>query len=156
DLNKKLDRNSAKESMQQYLSMFHLNPQILSKYSAHLSGGMRQRVSIIQSLMFDPELLLLDEPFSALDFYTKLKLETEFCQLIKTQNKAAILVTHDIEESIAMGDRVLIMNKNGELSHEFAVDVGQAVRSPEAARGTAQFAELYRSIWSELKAVISE
>ncbi len=152
DLNNKLDRSNAKDKMQQYLSMFHLSAQILLKYPAQLSGGMRQRVNIIQSLMFDPELLLLDEPFSALDYYTKLKLEEEFCQLIREKNKAAILVTHDIEEAVSMGNRAYIMS-GGKLSREFQIKqdlVGANVR------GTEEFAKHYREIWSELKSVIGD
>lgn len=155
-LNKGLSKEAAQERIKYYLNAFHLNEQVLKQYPSQLSGGMRQRVSIIQSLMFDPELLLLDEPFSALDFYTKLRLENEFYQLIKEKKKAALLVTHDIEEAIAMSDRVFIMDRNGALVHEFIVNLTGKDRLPENARGTPRFAELYRSIWSELKTVIAE
>ena len=148
DLNKNMDRSKSVETINQYLSMFHLSPQILKKYPAQLSGGMRQRVSIIQSLMFDPELLLLDEPFSALDYYTKLSLEEEFCQLVKEKNKSAILVTHDIEEAVSMGTRALIMS-GGKLVKEFQI------RANSNIRGSEEFAKTYREIWSELKTIIS-
>lgn len=138
----------------QYLNVFHLKPDILKKYPNQLSGGMRQRVSIMQSLMFDPQLFLLDEPFSALDFYTKLSLENEFYQLVKEQRKGAILVTHDIEEAVAMADRVILMSKDGLFTKEYEIEYDDPDRTPENARGTAKFAELYRVIWSELKAVI--
>jgi NitT/TauT family transport system ATP-binding protein len=147
-------KESARKLVSQYLHTFNLSENILKQYPSELSGGMRQRVSIIQSLMFNPRLFLLDEPFSALDFFTKLKLEGEFYQLIKEQNKAAILVTHDIEESVAMADRVLLMNQEGTFTREFVIDLGQGKRSPETARGTSRFADYYRDIWSELKAVI--
>jgi NitT/TauT family transport system ATP-binding protein len=137
--------------MQLYLSMFHLNPQVLSKYPTQLSGGMRQRVSIIQSLMFDPELLLLDEPFSALDYYTKLSLEEEFCNLVKEKNKSAILVTHDIEEAVSMGTRAFIMS-GGKLAKEFHI---RKKSEADIARGSEEFAKHYREIWSELKTIIS-
>jgi len=104
--------------------------------------------------MFDPQLLLLDEPFSALDYFTKLKLESEFYQLIKENQKGAVLVTHDIEESIAMGDRVMIMTKGGLIKREFKTDKFEGARSPELIRGTLEFGELYRAIWAELQAVI--
>lgn len=152
DLNKNLDRSKAKETMQQYLYMFHLNPQVLDKYPTQLSGGMRQRVSIIQSLMFDPELLLLDEPFSALDYYTKLSLEEEFCHLVKEKNKAAILVTHDIEEAVTMGTRAFIMS-GGKLAKEFRIK--DKTSKKENPRGSEEFAKHYREIWSELKTIIS-
>lgn len=143
-------------SIAEYLKVFHLSDDVLNKYPSQLSGGMRQRVSIIQALMFDPELLLLDEPFSALDFYTKLRLETEFHSLVKQQDKAAILVTHDIEEAIAIGDRVIVMNKSGEFCQQFEIRLNSANSDFEAARGTPEFAEYYRTIWSELKGVIGD
>lgn len=151
DINGKLDRSKAKETMQLYLSMFHLNPHVLSKYPTQLSGGMRQRVSIIQSLMFDPELLLLDEPFSALDYYTKLSLEEEFCNLVREKNKSAILVTHDIEEAVSMGTRAFIMS-GGKLAKEFHI---RKKSEADIARGSEEFAKHYREIWSELKTIIS-
>jgi len=154
EISKDLAKVDARERINQYLSTFHLSPQILKQYPAELSGGMRQRASIIQSLMFNPDLLLLDEPFSALDFYTKLKLESEFYQLVKERGKAAILVTHDIEEAVAMGDRVFIMKSGGIITREFSVDLG-AHRSPETARGTSAFGEFYRAIWDELKSVMA-
>lgn len=156
DINKGLDRAKAKGAMHQYLSMFHLNQQVLSKYPNQLSGGMRQRVSIIQSLMFDPELLLLDEPFSALDYYTKLSLEDEFCNLVKEKNKAAILVTHDIEEAVSMGNRAFIMS-GGKLVKEFQIRDrnSKSAGKEEITRGSDEFAKHYREIWSELKTSIS-
>jgi NitT/TauT family transport system ATP-binding protein len=156
DVRREIARDDARQRISQYLSTFHLSADVLKKFPSQLSGGMRQRVSIIQSLMFNPELLLLDEPFSALDFYTKLRLETEFYQLVKEQNKAAILVTHDIEEAIAMADRVYIMSKGRNFIREFKIDSDLPERLPENARGTDKFAGYYREIWSELKAVIGE
>jgi NitT/TauT family transport system ATP-binding protein len=155
-VSKEVSREFARSRIAQYLSTFHLKEQILKQYPAQLSGGMRQRVSIIQSLMFNPELLLLDEPFSALDFNTKLSLESEFYQLVKERGKAAILVTHDIEEAIAMADRILIMRKGGAITNEFVIDLPEQNRSPENARGTPRFADYYREIWSELKVAMVE
>ncbi len=154
-LSRELNKTAARERISQYLRTFHLDEQICRKYPSQLSGGMRQRVSIIQSLMFDPQLLLLDEPFSALDFYTKLSLEGEFYELIKSRRKAAVLVTHDIEEAVAISDRVLLMRKGGELIKEFRIDFGPH-RSPENVRGTQQFADMYKAIWSDLKVVIGQ
>lgn len=151
EINKNLDRSKANEMMQQYLTMFHLSRQVLQKYPSQLSGGMRQRVSIIQSLMFDPDLLLLDEPFSALDYYTKLSLEEEFCSLVKEKNKAAILVTHDIEEAISMGSKAFIMS-GGKLAKEFEI---RKETGSEITRGSEEFAKHYREIWMELKSIIS-
>jgi len=154
-LSRDVSKESAEQRISQYLKTFHLDEDIRHKYPSELSGGMRQRVSIIQSLMFNPQLLLLDEPFSALDFYTKLRLESEFHELVKDQKKAAILVTHDIEEAVAISDRVFLMKKGGQLLHEFQINFG-AERSPENVRGTQLFAEIYKEIWSKLQEVIGE
>lgn len=156
EINKELSASFNSETLKSYLAAFNLNEDVLDKFPAQLSGGMRQRVSIIQSLMLNPELILLDEPFAALDFYTKLRLESEFRQLIKTADKGAVLVTHDIDEAIAMGDRILIMDKGGTFTREFVVELGDEVNSPEEARGSSRFAEYYHQIWSDLKAVISQ
>src|SRR5690625_1393743 len=78
-------------------------------YPSELSGGMRQRISLVRTLINDPEILLFDEPFSALDYVTKLKLENLVAQLMKTYHTTAILVTHDIGEAISMSDRIILM-----------------------------------------------
>jgi NitT/TauT family transport system ATP-binding protein len=156
EITRTVPKAAAAEMIKQHLHTFHLQEQVLKQYPSQLSGGMRQRVSIVQALMFNPELFLLDEPFSALDFYTKLKLETEFVALVKGQRKAAVLVTHDIEEAVAMADRVLIMSKGGSLIKEFQIQPEEGARSPDAARGTAKFAQYYKSIWAELELVIAE
>jgi NitT/TauT family transport system ATP-binding protein len=151
-----ISKQLARQLVDQYLKTFNLSEKILKQRPSELSGGMRQRVSIIQSLMFNPTLLLLDEPFSALDFFTKLKLEEEFYQLVKEKRKAAVMVTHDIDESVAMADRVLLMNQEGTFTKEISIELGGGKRSPETARGDARFSEFYRAIWAELKAVIGQ
>ncbi len=154
DIVKDISKKAIKELTTSYLNTFHLDSSVLTKYPSQLSGGMRQRVSIMQTLMFNPQILLLDEPFSALDFFTKLRLEGEVYQLIKEQNKAAILITHDIDEAISIADRVLIMSGGGKIISEFKIDFRQASRSPEEVRGTSLFAEYYHCVWSQLRKVI--
>jgi NitT/TauT family transport system ATP-binding protein len=75
-----------------------------------LSGGMRQRVALIRTLATDPDILLLDEPFSALDYQTKLILERDVQRIIRENKKTALLVTHDIEEAVSMSDRVIVLS----------------------------------------------
>jgi NitT/TauT family transport system ATP-binding protein len=145
----------AKQRISEHLKAFHLDDSVLRRYPSQLSGGMRQRVAIIQSLMFNPQLLLLDEPFAALDFFTKLKLESEFHQLVKTKNKSAVLVTHDIDEAIAVADRVFVMNNQGAISNVFHIDVKDERWQPENARGLPQFTQYYQPIWQELQSVIA-
>ncbi len=81
-------------------------------YPAQLSGGMRQRVALVRTLATEPELLLLDEPFSALDYQTKLQLEDLVVETLRAKKKTAILVTHDISEAIAMSDRIIVLAPN--------------------------------------------
>jgi len=156
EIRQDISENTVEERIANYLNVFHLHKNILNQYPSQLSGGMRQRISILQTLMFDPQIILLDEPFSALDFFTKLRLEGELYQLIKEQNRAAILITHDIDEAIAISDRIMIMAKGGAITNEFAINFEQAKRSPEEVRGTKQFAEYYHSVWSQLRQVIEK
>lgn len=145
------ERDQAK--IRDYLNVFNLDGSVLEKYPAELSGGMRQRVSIVQSLMTEPDILLLDEPFSALDFYTKLKLESEFRAMVSGTGKAALFVTHDIDEAIAMGDRILIMGDSPKgIVNEVKIEFDSGSRlSPEAIRGHARFGEYFSRVWEELR-----
>src|SRR5699024_4065146 len=79
------------------------------KYPKSLSGGMRQRVALIRTLATNPDILLLDEPFSSLDYISRLKLSDDIYQIIKEEGKTAIIVTHDIQEAIALADRVIVL-----------------------------------------------
>lgn len=142
-------------TIEDYLQTFNLKQSILDKYPNQLSMGMRQRVAIIQSLMCDPDILLLDEPFSALDFYTKLRLENEFWNMVQKNKKAAILVTHDIEEAIAMGHRVLLMGHSPQgIVREFRINFDICDRFPEAVRGEQIFIKYFNSIWMALKGMV--
>ena len=92
----------------------------IDKYPSELSGGMRQRVALIRTLAYKPDLLLLDEPFSALDYQTKLELCNDVYKIIKNENKTTILVTHDISEAISMSDRIVVLtNRPAKVKKEF-------------------------------------
>ncbi|MDQ0915470.1 ABC transporter ATP-binding protein [Paenibacillus sp. V4I5] len=126
-------------------------------YPAQLSGGMRQRVALVRTLATEPELLLLDEPFSALDYQTKLQLEDLVVETLRAKKKTALLVTHDISEAIAMSDRIIVLNPNpGRIRKEFIIP--QDIRSsvPFAARELPDFHVLFRMIWQEFGGVHHE
>ncbi len=117
-----------------------------------LSGGMRQRVAFMRTLALDPKAILLDEPFSALDFQTRLILQGDVKRIIREQHKAAILVTHDIGEAIAMADRVLVLSQRpGTIKNIHDIELGD-VTDPGALRRSPAFNEYFDTIWRELDA----
>jgi NitT/TauT family transport system ATP-binding protein len=124
---------------------------VAEHYPSSLSGGMRQRVALVRTLINDPKILLLDEPFSALDYQTKLKLEELVAQLLKTYNKTTILVTHDIGEAIAMSDKIFIMDANpGTISKTFEVPIELRNETPFYVRRHPKYQILFDKIWKEL------
>lgn len=123
-------------------------------YPRQLSGGMRQRAALVRTLATNPKILLLDEPFSALDYQTKLKLEELIHSLLKQFHKTSILVTHDIEEAIAMSDRIFLLHaKPGRIAKVFSVPEEIRSLSPLHARQHPAFAKLFQTIWKELEAI---
>ncbi|MBB5326256.1 NitT/TauT family transport system ATP-binding protein [Anoxybacillus tepidamans] len=120
-------------------------------YPNQLSGGMRQRAALVRTLATDPKMLLLDEPFSALDYQTKLKLEELVWKTLKDYEKTALLVTHDIGEAIAMSDRIFLFSaKPGRLVRTFLIPSELRRLSPFAARQHPTFSELFQFLWKEL------
>ncbi len=118
-------------------------------YPRQLSGGMRQKVALIRTLAFSPELLLLDEPFSALDFQTRLKLADEVYEIIRKEKKTAILVTHDISEAISMGERLLVFSERpARVKAEHLLNF--STQTPLKRRNEAGFKEYFDLVWGEL------
>ncbi|MBQ2805196.1 MAG: ABC transporter ATP-binding protein, partial [Clostridia bacterium] len=123
-------------------------------YPQQLSGGMRQRTALIRTLATNPELLLLDEPFSALDFQTRLEVCDDVYSIIKRENKTALLVTHDISEAISMADRIVVLTKRPArvlLQHETHL---QKYKTPLERRESPTFAkqfELLHRVLEEAK-----
>jgi NitT/TauT family transport system ATP-binding protein len=120
-------------------------------YPSALSGGMRQRVALARTLGPDPEVLLLDEPFSALDFQAKILIERDTARLVREEGRSLLLITHDVEEAVSLSDRVIV------LSHRPCVVVAEhRIELPVdrtdmmAARETPAFGHYVRQIWTEL------
>jgi NitT/TauT family transport system ATP-binding protein len=124
---------------------------VVKDYPDSLSGGMRQRAALVRTLITDPEILLLDEPFSALDFLTKLKLEDLVSQLLKTYRKTAVLVTHDIGEAISMSDRIFLMDANpGAIAKVFEVPIELRDETPFLVRRHPKYQIIFDKIWTAL------
>lgn len=118
---------------------------------SQLSGGMRQRAALIRTLALKPELLLLDEPFSALDYQTRLNVSDDIGRILKKERKPAILVTHDISESISMADRVIILTKRpATVARIVTIDLDLTDRTPLASRNAPKFKSYFNLIWKEL------
>ena len=121
-------------------------------YPSALSGGMRQRVALARSLVTDPEVILLDEPFASLDFQTKLLLESDMARLVRGGERAVLMITHDIEEAVSLSDRVLVLSHQP--SRILAVHDIQLDTEPGdmmAARQSTHFIDHVRKIWSQLE-----
>ncbi|WP_409302295.1 ABC transporter ATP-binding protein [Peribacillus sp. SCS-155] len=123
-----------------------------NQFPRQLSGGMRQRAALARTLAVNPKLLLLDEPFSALDYQTKLKLEDLVSETLKSYGKTAVLVTHDIGEAIAMSDRIYLLSpKPGKIHKWFKVPALLQSLCPFEARNHPLYSDLFQIIWKELE-----
>lgn len=119
---------------------------------SELSGGMRQRVALIRTLLMEPDLLLLDEPFSALDYQTRLEVSDDIWKIIKKEKKTAVLITHDISEAISMADRVIVLSaRPAKLKKDITIDLTfEDEITPFKARSTPEFQNYFNEIWEEL------
>jgi NitT/TauT family transport system ATP-binding protein len=122
------------------------------RYPHQLSGGMRKRVSLAQTLVLDPDIILMDEPFSALDIQTRQLMENQLLELWQANRKSVVFITHDLEEAISLSDRVLVLSAGPE-SHpigEFAIDLPRP-RDVAEIRLTPRFIELHGLIWHAMR-----
>ena len=118
---------------------------------SQLSGGMRQRAALIRTMAVKPELLLLDEPFSALDFQTRMTVSADIGNIIRNTGKTAILITHDLSEAITLADRVLVLSKRpSRVKYELNVSYDIERTSALSIRNTAQYQAYFNTLWKEL------
>ena len=121
------------------------------KFPSELSGGMRKRVALARTMAYEPRIFLLDEPFSALDAQTRIHVGNRFLQILETLGQTVIVVTHDIDEAIAMADRVLVMTASpGRIAKEFIIDLPRP-RDYYGSRFTPGFRDMQQGIWDILK-----
>jgi len=122
------------------------------RYPHQLSGGMRKRVALAQTLILDPQILLMDEPFSALDIQTRQLMENELLELWSSDRKSVVFITHDLEEAIALADRVVVLSAGPETRPigEYVIDIPRP-RDVAEVRLAPRFLELHREIWHAMK-----
>ena len=122
------------------------------RYPHQLSGGMRKRVSLAQTLILNPQILLMDEPFSALDIQTRQLMENELLELWSADRKSVVFITHDLEEAIALSDRVVVLSAGPEAHPlgEYRIDLPRP-RDVAEIRLTPRFVEIHAEIWHAMK-----
>jgi len=147
---KGLSKKERRELAMDYLQRYSLDS-FANAYPSTLSGGMRQRVALIRTLVTQPDIILLDEPFSALDYQTRLVLEDEILSILKNEGKTGVLITHDIEEAISVSDRIFVMSKRPTyVKKTYEVGLAEKHGSAMKARTDASFKQYFEDIWSEL------
>ncbi len=125
--------------------------QFADKRPSELSGGMKQRAALIRTLALNPQLLLLDEPFSALDYQTRLMVSADICKLIRKAGKTMIIITHDLSEAISLADRIIVLTKRpATVQSEINVHLTLQDQSPLAARNAPEFPQYFNQLWEEL------
>ncbi len=151
EIQKKLsdeDYDRAREMLGKYGLVDFIN-----SYPSQLSGGMRQRVALVRTLLLEPSLLLLDEPFSALDYQTRLAISDEIGIILKRENRTALLVTHDIAEAISLSDRIIVLsNRPAKIKEIIEINLScpEGVRTPLKCREAPEFRHYFNKIWKEL------
>ena len=119
---------------------------------SELSGGMRQRAALIRTLVLEPELLLLDEPFSALDYQTRLTVCDDISSIIRERNKTAVLITHDLSEAVSVADRILVLSERpGRIKSIHSIHFPEVADSPLKRRNCPEFSAYFNEIWNSLR-----
>ena len=150
EIKKKQKDTVMTDNVKNLLEKYGLKDFIKSK-PRELSGGMRQRVALIRTLATDPKLLLLDEPFSALDYQTRLNVCDDVYNIIKSENKTALLVTHDISEAISLADKVIILSERPSYVKKIMNIDLTSYGSPLKRREAHEFRALFDEIWKEIQ-----
>ena len=121
------------------------------KKPGELSGGMKQRVALIRTMIMEPSLLLLDEPFSALDYQTRLMVSADIGNIIRKSGITALLITHDLSEAISLADRILVLTRRpATIKNDLPVHLTLPKNSPLGARGAPEFNQLFTMLWKEI------
>ena len=147
-INGKLDEDNI-NYVKELLNIYGLS-EFINSYPSSLSGGMRQRVALIRTLALKPDVLLLDEPFSALDYQTRLAVSDDVYKIIKETNKTVIMITHDIAEAISMADReVVLSSRPAKIKKIYEIKM-EGKSNPINNRKCREFSDYYDMIWKEI------
>ena len=150
----KMSSGDARKKALAMLEAVHIRngDDVISCYPYQLSGGMRQRAALVRTLVLKPDLLLLDEPFSALDYQTRLTVSDDIYRILRSQQMSAILVTHDISEAISFCDRIIVLTKRpASVKKTFDIHLTlDKERTPFEARMAPEFKDYFNEIWGEL------
>lgn len=148
----KIEKNITKENIQKVTKLLETYglKDFIKKYPNNLSGGMRQRVALIRTLATNPDILLLDEPFSALDYQTRLAVSDDVWKIIKKEKKTTIMITHDIAEAISMADRIIVLtNRPSKVKSIYTIEM-QNKQNPINNRKQKEFQYYYDKIWKDI------
>jgi NitT/TauT family transport system ATP-binding protein len=149
EIQKRIDTDT-KDKVMQYLKHFGIS-NLINNYPSKLSGGERQKVALIRTLMLDSEIMLLDEPFSAIDYNTRLELQGQIYSLAKEKNKTVLLITHDIDEAITVSDRTVIFNhKPKGILKDLRIIFDIEERTPINVKKDIKYANYFSEIWQSL------
>lgn len=144
--NDKIEIDSSINSYLKELGIEHLK----NEYPSKLSGGERQKVALIRTLILNKDILLLDEPFSAIDYNTRIELQSAIIKYAKENNTTVILISHDIDEAITVSDRILILDHNPKgIKMDIPVDLDMKDRNPINARKHSKFAAYFSQVWDK-------
>ncbi len=150
EIQNRLD-DEAKSELLRMLDTYGLS-QFRDAKPGQLSGGMRQRAALIRTLALKPDILLLDEPFSALDYQTRLEVCDDISTIIRTQKKTAILITHDLSEAISVADRILILSSRpATVKKIITISFASEFDRPLSRRNAPEFSSYFNQLWKELK-----
>ncbi len=148
----KVEKNITKENIQKVTKLLETYglKDFIKKYPNNLSGGMRQRVALIRTLATNPDILLLDEPFSALDYQTRLAVSDDVWKIIKKEKKTTIMITHDIAEAISMADRIIVLtNRPAKVKSIYTIEM-ENKQNPINNRKQKEFQYYYDKIWKDI------
>ena len=146
------EKTKAKLEYAEYLLKEYNLWDVRNKKPHELSGGMRQRAALIRTLVLNPDLFLLDEPFSALDFQTRIEVSDDISSIIRNSGKTVILITHDLQEAISLGDRVIVLSSRpAHVVRDIKVQLTCKEKGVLAARSAPEFNDYFNLIWEDLK-----